>query len=227
MEKKKSSGKASKNEKIDKSELKNTEKKVVEETENRVATVKRKTNETDIDITINLDGTGKANVDTGIGFFDHMLISFAKHGLFDLDVKVKGDLEVDCHHSIEDTGIVLGQAIKEALGDKKQIKRYGSVILPMDEALILCALDLSGRPYLVFDAEFTTDRVGYFDTEMVKEFFYAITYTAGMNLHIKQMAGSNNHHIIEGMFKAFAKALDNAVIKDERIKDLLSTKGAL
>ena len=193
----------------------------------RVAEVSRKTGETDIQIKIDLDGTGKSEVDTGIGFFDHMLISFAKHGLFDLTVKVKGDLNVDCHHTIEDTGIVLGQAIKEALGDKKQIKRYGSVILPMDEALIMCALDLSGRPYLVFDAEFTTDRVGYFDTEMVKEFFYAITYTAGMNLHIRQMAGSNNHHIIEGMYKAFAKALDNATIKDERITDLLSTKGSL
>ncbi len=193
----------------------------------RVAEVSRKTGETDIQIKLDLDGTGKSEVDTGIGFFDHMLISFAKHGLFDLTVKVKGDLNVDCHHTIEDTGIVLGQAIKEALGDKKQIKRYGSVILPMDEALIMCALDLSGRPYLVFDAEFTTDRVGYFDTEMVKEFFYAITYTAGMNLHIRQMAGSNNHHIIEGMYKAFAKALDNATIKDERITDLLSTKGSL
>lgn len=193
----------------------------------RVAEVSRKTGETDIQIKLDLDGTGKSEVDTGIGFFDHMLISFAKHGLFDLTAKVKGDLNVDCHHTIEDTGIVLGQAIKEALGDKKQIKRYGSVILPMDEALIMCALDLSGRPYLVFDAEFTTDRVGYFDTEMVKEFFYAITYTAGMNLHIRQMAGSNNHHIIEGMYKAFAKALDNATIKDERITDLLSTKGSL
>lgn len=193
----------------------------------RVAEVSRKTGETDIQIKLDLDGTGKSEVDTGIGFFDHMLISFAKHGLFDLTVKVKGDLNVDCHHTIEDTGIVLGQAIKEALGDKKQIKRYGSVILPMDEAVIMCALDLSGRPYLVFDAEFTTDRVGYFDTEMVKEFFYAITYTAGMNLHIRQMAGSNNHHIIEGMYKAFAKALDNATIKDERITDLLSTKGSL
>ena len=193
----------------------------------RVAEVSRKTGETDIQIKLDLDGTGKSEVDTGIGFFDHMLISIAKHGLFDLTVKVKGDLNVDCHHTIEDTGIVLGQAIKEAIGDKKQIKRYGSVILPMDEALIMCALDLSGRPYLVFDAEFTTDRVGYFDTEMVKEFFYAITYTAGMNLHIRQMAGSNNHHIIEGMYKAFAKALDNATIKDERITDLLSTKGSL
>lgn len=193
----------------------------------RTANVKRKTGETDIEITLNLDGSGKSEVDTGIGFFDHMLTSFARHGLFDLTVKVKGDLNVDCHHTIEDTGIVLGQAIKEALGDKKQIKRYGSVILPMDESLILCALDLSGRPYLVFDAEFTTDRVGYFDTEMVKEFFYAISYMAGMNLHIKQLAGSNNHHIIEGMFKAFSKALDEAVIKDGRIKDLLSTKGTL
>ena len=193
----------------------------------RTATVKRKTGETDIQITLNLDGNGKSDVDTGIGFFDHMLISFAKHGLFDLSVKVAGDLNVDCHHTIEDTGIVLGQAIKEALGDKKQIKRYGSVILPMDESLILCALDLSGRPYLVFDAEFSTDRVGYFDTEMVKEFFYAISYTAGMNLHIKQLAGSNNHHIIEGMFKAFSKALDEAVVKDRRITDQLSTKGTL
>lgn len=193
----------------------------------RTATVKRKTGETDIQITLSLDGSGKSDVDTGIGFFDHMLISFAKHGLFDLSVKVTGDLNVDCHHTIEDTGIVLGQAIKESLGDKKQIKRYGSVILPMDESLILCALDLSGRPYLVFDAEFTTDRVGYFDTEMVKEFFYAISYTAGMNLHIKQLAGSNNHHIIEGMFKAFSKALDEAVTKDRRITDQLSTKGTL
>ncbi|MDE5780704.1 MAG: imidazoleglycerol-phosphate dehydratase HisB [Lachnospiraceae bacterium] len=193
----------------------------------RTATVKRKTGETDIQITLNLDGNGKSDVDTGIGFFDHMLISFAKHGLFDLSVKVTGDLNVDCHHTIEDTGIVLGQAIKEALGDKKHIKRYGSVILPMDESLILCALDLSGRPYLVFDAEFSTDRVGYFDTEMVKEFFYAISYTAGMNLHIKQLAGSNNHHIIEGMFKAFSKALDEAVVKDRRITDQLSTKGTL
>ena len=192
-----------------------------------MAEVSRKTGETDIQIKLDLDGTGKSEVDTGIGFFDHMLISFAKHGLFDLTVKVKGDLNVDCHHTIEDTGIVLGQAIKEALGDKKQIKRYGSVILPMDEALIMCALDLSGRPYLVFDAEFTTDRVGYFDTEMVKEFFYAISYTAGMNLHIKVLSGGNNHHMIEAMFKAFARALDEATGFDPRITDILSTKGSL
>lgn len=193
----------------------------------RKATITRKTAETDIEISFTLDGSGQSEVNTGIGFFDHMLCSFARHGLFDLKVKVSGDLQVDCHHTIEDTGIVLGQAIKEAVGDKKQIKRYGSVMLPMDETLILCALDLSGRPYLVFDAEFTSDRVGYFDTEMVREFFYAITYTSGMNLHLKEMAGSNNHHIIEGMFKAFAKSLDQATIKDERIKDLLSTKGSL
>ena len=193
----------------------------------RKSIVNRKTGETDISISLHLDGSGKADIDTGIGFFDHMLNSFARHGLFDLKVKVKGDLYVDCHHTIEDTGIVLGQAIKEALGDKKSIKRYGSMILPMDETLVLCALDLSGRPYLVFDSDFTTDRVGYFDTEMVKEFFYAISYAAGMNLHIKKLSGSNNHHIIEGMFKAFAKALDEAVTVDSRITDVLSTKGAL
>lgn len=193
----------------------------------RKSIVNRKTGETEISVTLNIDGSGKADIDTGIGFFDHMLNSFARHGLFDLKVKVNGDLYVDCHHTIEDTGIVLGQAIREALGDKKSIKRYGSMILPMDEALILCALDLSGRPYLVFDADFTTDRVGYFDTEMVKEFFYAVSYSAGMNLHIKKLAGSNNHHVIEGMFKAFAKALDEATIPDSRITDVLSTKGTL
>ena len=193
----------------------------------RIATYKRQTKETDIQIKLNLDGSGKSTVNTGIGFFDHMLEGFAKHGFFDLNLNCEGDLAVDCHHTIEDTGIVLGQAIKEAVGDKKQIKRYGSALLPMDEALIMCALDLSGRPYLVFDAEFTTDRVGYFDTEMVKEFFYAVSYSSAMNLHIKEMAGGNNHHIIEGMFKSFAKALDQATMKDERITDLLSTKGAL
>ena len=187
----------------------------------------RNTSETQIEVSINLDGTGKSEVNTGIGFFDHMLISFAKHGFFDLDVKVNGDLYVDCHHTIEDTGIVLGNAIKEAVGDKKGIRRYGSCILPMDETLVLCAVDLSGRPYLVFDGEFTTDRVGYMDTEMVKEFFYAISYTAGMNLHIRVLSGGNNHHMIEAMFKAFAKALDQATIIDPRITDILSTKGSL
>ena len=183
--------------------------------------------ETQIEVSINLDGTGKSDINTGIGFFDHMLISFAKHGLFDLNVKVNGDLYVDCHHTIEDTGIAIGNAIKEALGDKKSIKRYGYMILPMDECLTMCALDLSGRPYLVFNAEFTTDSVGGFDTEMVKEFFHAITYSTGMNLHIKMLEPGNNHHMIEGIYKAFAKALDQATIKDERITDVLSTKGTL
>lgn len=187
----------------------------------------RKTNETDIVVSIDLDGTGKAEIDTGIGFFDHMLNNFARHGLFDLTLKVKGDLYVDCHHTIEDAGIALGVALRKALGDKKSIKRYGSVILPMDESLVLCALDLSGRPYLVFNAEFTTEKVGYMDTEMVKEFFHAVAYTCGMNLHIKMLEGGNNHHMIEGIYKAFAKALDQATMIDERITDVLSTKGSL
>ena len=193
----------------------------------RTADYVRKTKETDISLHLNLDGTGSSSIHTGIGFFDHMLDGFARHGLFDLKVNVAGDLAVDCHHTIEDTGIVLGNAIKEAVGDKKGIWRYGSCILPMDETLVLCAVDLSGRPYLVFDGEFTTDRVGYMDTEMVKEFFYAISYTAGMNLHIRVLSGGNNHHMIEAMFKAFAKALDQATVIDPRITDILSTKGSL
>lgn len=193
----------------------------------RIGECSRSTSETQIQVSINLDGTGKSEISTGIGFFDHMLISFAKHGFFDLTVKVTGDLYVDCHHTIEDTGIAIGVALRKALGDKVSIKRYGNMILPMDESLVLCALDLSGRPYLVFDANFTTDRVGYFDTEMVKEFFHAITYTTGMNLHIKMLESGNNHHMIEGIFKAFAKALDQATMKDDRITDVLSTKGTL
>lgn len=193
----------------------------------RIAEYTRKTKETDIYLSFDLDGRGDAKVDTGIGFFDHMLDGFARHGLFDLNVKVTGDLVVDCHHTIEDTGIVLGNSIKKAVGDKKGIKRFGSCMLPMDETLVLCAVDLSGRPYLSFDAEFTTDRVGYMDTEMVKEFFYAISYSAGMNLHLKVITGGNNHHMIEAMFKAFAKALDEATIIDPRITDILSTKGSL
>lgn len=196
-------------------------------TKERAVSVSRKTGETDIHVSINLDGTGKSKVSTGIGFFDHMLESFARHGLFDLEVRVKGDLEVDSHHTIEDTGIVLGNAIGEALGDKRGICRFGECILPMDEALVLCALDLSGRPYLRFNMEFSTPKVGGFDTEMVHEFFYAVSYSAGMNLHIRQLDGSNNHHIIESAFKAFAKALDRAVCYDCRIEDVLSTKGTL
>lgn len=193
----------------------------------RIGECKRKTEETNVEITFNLDGKGNVNIDTGIGFFDHMLASFAKHGLFDLDVKVTGDLIVDSHHTIEDTGIALGVAIRNALGDKKSIKRYGSMILPMDEVLCLSAVDLSGRPYLVFDADFTVERVGYFDTEMVKEFFYALTYTTGMNLQIKILESGNNHHMIEAMFKSFAKSLDEATTLDARISDVLSTKGTL
>lgn len=186
-----------------------------------------KTKETDIELSFAIDGNGQAEVDTGIGFFDHMLEGFARHGLFDLKAKVSGDLRVDCHHTIEDTGIVLGNAIKKAVGDKKGIRRYGSIMVPMDETLVLCAVDLSGRPYLSFDAEFTAEKVGYMDTEMVKEFFYAISYTAGMNLHIKVITPGNNHHMIEAMFKAFAKALDEATMADARITDILSTKGSL
>lgn len=193
----------------------------------RFASYTRKTKETDIELSLAIDGSGQAEVDTGIGFFDHMLDGFARHGLFDLKAKVSGDLTVDCHHTIEDTGIVLGNAIKKAVGDKKGIKRYGSVMLPMDETLVLCAVDLSGRPYLSFDAQFTSERVGYMDTEMVKEFFYAVSYTAGMNLHIKVITPGNNHHMIEAMFKAFAKALDEATLVDARITDILSTKGSL
>ena len=193
----------------------------------RTSDVVRKTKETDISLYLNIDGEGNSSIHTVIGFFDHMLDGFARHGLFDLKVNAVGDLAVDCHHTIEDTGIVLGTAIAKAVGDKKGIRRYGSCILPMDETLVLCAVDLSGRPYLVFDGEFTTDRVGYMDTEMVKEFFYAVSYTAGMNLHMKVLTGGNNHHMIEAMFKAFAKALDQATVIDPRITDILSTKGSL
>ena len=193
----------------------------------RVVTVTRKTKETDISITLNLDGTGESKIDTGIGFFNHMLEGFAKHGFFDLEVKVKGDLIVDGHHTVEDTGIVLGEAIKKAVGDKKCINRYGSFILPMDDALALCAVDLCGRPYLNYDCNLTTERVGYLETELVREFFYAVSYSAAMNLHLKMLDGINNHHMIEAMFKAFAKALDAACSFDSRITDVLSTKGAL
>jgi imidazoleglycerol-phosphate dehydratase len=200
---------------------------MADEDKERKISLARKTSETDIRLDFSLDGTGKASVNTGIGFFDHMLESFAKHGLFDIKVSVKGDLVVDCHHTIEDTGIVLGQAIRKACGDKKGMKRFGSFLLPMDDTLILCAIDISGRPYLSEDLRFTTDRVGYFDTEMVREFFYAVSYSAGMNIHFKHMSGENNHHIIEATFKAFAKALDEATQIDERITTVLSTKGTL
>ena len=193
----------------------------------RYAEVSRKTGETDITVKIDLDGSGKNTINTGIGFFDHMLSAFAKHGLFDLTVEVKGDLYVDGHHSVEDTGIVLGQAIAKALGDKSGIKRYGQRILPMDETLVMCAIDLCGRPYFVMDCGFDTPMVGEFDTQLVREFFYAISYGAMMNLHLRLLTGLNDHHKIEAMFKAFAKALDEATMIDERISGVLSTKGAL
>lgn len=193
----------------------------------RNASIERETKETRISVALELDGTGKSDISTGIGFFDHMLEGFARHGFFDVKCHVSGDLQVDGHHTVEDTGIVLGQAIARAVGDKKGIRRYGSFILPMDETLVLCAVDLCGRPYLNFDAAFPTERVGGLDTELVREFFYAVSYGGAMNLHIKLLDGGNSHHMIEAMFKAFAKALDQAVGMDARIADVLSTKGSL
>lgn len=193
----------------------------------RTAEVVRNTKETQIRVKLCLDGSGQYRIATGVGFFDHMLEGFARHGLFDLEVEVKGDLHVDCHHTVEDTGIVLGQAIKEAAGDKKGIRRYGSRILPMDEVLVLCAMDLGGRPYFRSDVEFPTERIGDFDTEMVREFFYAVSYSASMNLHFNMISSGNSHHMAEGMFKSFAKALDEATSYDPRITGVLSTKGTI
>ena len=193
----------------------------------RIAVVQRETKETSIRLTLNIDGSGACSVDSGIPFLDHMLNGFARHGLFDLNAKIRGDVEVDSHHTIEDTGIVLGEAIKKAVGDKEGIRRFGHVILPMDDALVLCAVDLSGRPYLESELTFTVEKIGDMDTEMVREFFYAVSYSAGMNLHFKQLSGVNNHHIAECAFKAFAKALDMATMTDDRIAGVLSTKGTL
>lgn len=201
----------------------------------REATLKRTTKETDIDMKLSLDGKGIGDIDTGIGFFDHMLNSFAKHANMDLSVKCKGDLNVDCHHTVEDIGIVLGNCIKDAVGDKNGIRRYGSFILPMDDALVLCAIDLSGRPYLNFNfdfeeervSDFDVTRVGDFETETLREFLYAVSYSAGMNLHVKVLDGTNTHHIIEAIFKAFANALRICVSYDTEREGLLSTKGAL
>ena len=193
----------------------------------RTSEQKRETKETLINLSLNIDGAGEAKIDSGIGFLDHMLEAFAKHGLFDLTMSCEGDLLVDGHHSVEDCGIVLGEAIKDAIGDKEGIKRYGHMILPMDDALVLCAIDLCGRPYFEYDASFPTERIGYLDTELVREFFYAVSYSAGMNLHIKVLSGINSHHICEAMFKAFAKALDMATTVDPRITSVLSTKGTL
>lgn len=193
----------------------------------RKTEIKRKTNETDIALSLSIDGKGSAQILTGVGFFDHMLELFTKHGLFDMNIEAKGDLGVDSHHTVEDVGIVLGQAIKNALGDKKSIKRYGSSYLPMDEALALVALDIGGRPFLVFQADFSSDKMGEMDTELVEEFFRAVAFNAGLNLHIKVFYGSNNHHIAEAIFKAFGRALDEATRVDERIVGVMSTKGTL
>ncbi|MCB7303316.1 imidazoleglycerol-phosphate dehydratase HisB [Bariatricus massiliensis] len=199
------------------------------ERRDRISERSRVTSETKINLTFNVDGTGSSQLHSGIPFFDHMLSGFAKHGIFDMTLNVEGDLEVDCHHTIEDTGIVLGEAIKEAVGDKRGIKRYGHFILPMDETLVLCAIDLSGRPYLSFEAPFTVDTLGSMDTEMVREFFYTVSYSAGMNLHLKVLTPGNNHHMAEALFKAFGKALDMASSKETRaLKDeVMSTKGSL
>lgn len=195
----------------------------------RTSEIHRKTGETDIRLKLNLDGSGKASIHTGIGFFDHMMDAFTRHGLFDVDLTVKGDLHVDGHHSVEDTGIVLGEAIRKAVGDKSGIRRYGYFVLPMDEALVICAVDLCGRPYFVMDgADFTgVPMVGDFDTQLVREFFYSVSYSAAMNLHFRILSGTNAHHIIEAMFKCFSKALDMATSYDSRITDVLSTKGTL
>lgn len=193
----------------------------------RTANIQRKTGETDISVELDLDGEGKYEIDTGIGFFDHMLSLMAKHGLLDLKVKAKGDTYVDSHHTVEDVGIVIGECIKKALSDKSSINRYGTAFVPMDEALAQVSMDISGRPFLVFDAEFTTDKLGTFDTEMVEEFFRAVAFNSGITLHVRVLYGKNNHHMIEGLFKAFGRALCEAVSKNERIKGVMSTKGML
>lgn len=187
----------------------------------------RTTKETDISIEINLDGEGSYNIETGVGFFDHMLTLFAKHGILDLDIKAKGDLYIDCHHTIEDVGITLGKCIEKALGDKARIKRYGTAFVPMDEALCMISMDISGRPYLVFEGDFNSTKVGDMDTEMVEEFFRALAFNAGITLHAKVLYGKNTHHMIEGLFKALGRALREAVNKDEKIKGVMSTKGSI
>ncbi len=191
----------------------------------RTAQISRKTKETEIEVFVRLDGEGRVNIDTGIGFFDHMLTAFGVHSGIDLDVRCKGDLYVDAHHSVEDTGICLGKAFAEALGDKAGIKRYGSAFVPMDESLCFCSLDISGRPFLVFSGDFSDDRVGEFDTCLTEEFFRAFAFNAGITLHINELYGKNDHHIIEAMFKACAHALKDAVKLSGGA--VLSTKGVL
>ncbi len=194
----------------------------------RSATISRKTAETDIELRLCLDGSGESDISTGVGFLDHMLTLFARHGRFDLTLSCVGDTQVDDHHSVEDIGICLGKALAEALGDKRGIKRYGDTTLPMDEALILTAVDISGRSFLCCDLDIPTQKVGSFDTELVEEFFIAFTSNAGITLHIRQLAGKNSHHIIEGCFKSFARSLRKAVAIDQAFADdVPSTKGVL
>ncbi len=194
----------------------------------RTSQINRKTSETEIELSLNLDGSGTSNIDTGIGFLDHMLTLFARHGRFDLDIKCKGDIQVDDHHSTEDIGICLGLAFEEALGDMGGINRYANIILPMDESLILCAADISGRSYLEYDLSLPTEKVGSFDTELIEEFFLAFIRKSGITLHIKQLAGSNSHHIIEGTFKAFGRVMKTAVSIDPVLNgEIPSTKGVL
>ncbi len=194
----------------------------------RTAEINRKTNETDIRLCLKLDGTGKSNIDSGVGFLDHMLTLFARHGRFDLDLKCDGDIYVDDHHSAEDIGIALGQAFEQALGDKRGIVRYGSFILPMDESLILTAVDISGRAYLNYDLHIPTQKVGTFDTELTEEFFLGFVRNANLTLHLKQLEGKNSHHIIEGTFKSFARSMKQAVAIDSAFQDEIpSTKGVL
>lgn len=193
----------------------------------RFAEVKRATGETEVAVGLNLDGSGAGKIDTGIGFFDHMLNLFQAHGLFDLDVRCDGDLEVDGHHSVEDIGITLGMALKEALGDKKGIKRYGTFYLPMDEALAFVSLDISGRPFLVYDGGEMAPMIGGYDTELTEEFLRALAVNAGLTLHVKVLYGTNSHHKVEAIFKALGHALRQAVEKDPRVQGVLSTKGSL
>jgi len=193
----------------------------------RTATIKRQTAETDISAKLDIDGTGKSEIVTGIGFFDHMLILLTKHGFFDLQLNTDGDLAVDGHHTVEDTGIVLGQALTKALGDKNGIKRYGTAYVPMDEALAMVSLDISGRPFLIFDAVIPAERIGNFDTELTEEFLRALAVHAGLTLHVRVLSGKNSHHIVEAIFKALGRALDEATAKDNRIVGVMSTKGML
>ncbi|MHC1721352.1 MAG: imidazoleglycerol-phosphate dehydratase HisB [Clostridiaceae bacterium] len=193
----------------------------------RISEISRKTYETDIAVKLNIDGKGKSEIETGVGFLDHMLTLLSKHGIFDLYIKASGDTNVDCHHTAEDIGIVLGKCLGDALKDKNGLKRYGTVFLPMDEALAMVSVDISGRPFLVFDCEMKSQKVGEFDTELVEEFFRAVAFNAGITLHIKLLYGNNTHHIIEAVFKAFGRALREASSYDERIEGPMTTKGVL